>query len=83
MKTEIKILSQILETNLKDPVDLRAEADIFNSLQPHGLCSPWNPPDQNAGVGSCSLLQGIFPPQGLNPGLQADSLPAESPGKPI
>jgi len=34
-------------------------------------------------VGSCSLLQGIFPTQGLNPGLalQADSLPAEPPGK--
>ena len=32
-------------------------------------CSPWNSPGQNAGVGSLSLLQGIFPTQGLNPGL--------------
>ena len=32
------------------------------------LC-PWNSPDQNTGVGSPSLLQGIFPTQGLNPGL--------------
>ena len=31
--------------------------------------SPWNSPDQNTGVGSLSLLQGIFPTQGLNPGL--------------
>ena len=31
--------------------------------------SPWNSPGQNTGVGSCSLLQGIFPIQGLNPGL--------------
>ena len=38
-------------------------------LQPRGLYSPWNSPDQNTGVGSFSLLQGIFPTQGSNPGL--------------
>ena len=38
-------------------------------LGPHGLYSPWNSPGQNTGVGSLSLLQGIFPTQGLNPGL--------------
>ena len=32
-------------------------------------CSPWNSPGQNTGVGSLSLLQGIFPTQGSNPGL--------------
>ena len=42
---------------------------VSNSLQPHGLYSPWNSPGQNTGVGSCSLLQGIFPTQGWNPGL--------------
>ena len=31
--------------------------------------SPWNSPGQNTGVGSLSLLQGIFPTKGLNPGL--------------
>ena len=31
--------------------------------------SPWNSPGQNTGVGSLSLLQGIFPTQGLNSGL--------------
>ena len=31
--------------------------------------SPWNSPGQNTGVGSLFLLQGIFPTQGLNPGL--------------
>ena len=31
--------------------------------------SPWNSPGQNPGVGSLSLLQGVFPTQGLNPGL--------------
>ena len=34
------------------------------------LYSPWNSPgSQNTGGGSCSLLQGIFPTQGSNPGL--------------
>ena len=51
---------------------------------PRLLC-PWNSPDENIGVGSHSLLKGIFPTQGLNPGLAlwADSLPSESPEKPI
>ena len=35
----------------------------------HGLYSPWNSPGQNTGVGSCFLLQDIFPTQGSNPGL--------------
>ena len=38
------------------------------TLWPCGLYSPWNSPSQNTGVGSLSLLQGIFPIQGLNPG---------------
>ena len=42
---------------------------VSASLRPHGLNSPWNSPGQNTGVGSLSLLQGIFPTQGLNPGL--------------
>ena len=36
---------------------------------PPGLLCPWNSPGQNTGVGSLSLLQGIFPTQGSNPGL--------------
>ena len=35
----------------------------------HGLYSLWNSPGQNIGVGSLSVLQGIFTTQGLNPGL--------------
>ena len=44
---------------------------VSASLWPHGLYiySSWNSPGQNTGVGSLSLLQGIFPTQGLNPGL--------------
>ena len=40
---------------------------------------------KNTGVGSLSLLQGIFPTQQIEPGspaLQADSLPTELSGKP-
>ena len=49
------------------------------------VCSPWNFPGQNTGVGSFSLLQGIFPTQGLNPTLphcRQVLLPAEPEGKP-
>ena len=42
---------------------------VSDSLRPHGLYSPWNSPGQNTGVGTLSLLQGIFPTQGSNPGL--------------
>ena len=31
-------------------------------------CSPWSSLGQNTGVGSLSLLQGIFPTQGSNTG---------------
>ena len=42
---------------------------VSDSLWPHGMYSPWNSPGQNTGVGSLSLLQGIFPTQQSNPGL--------------
>ena len=41
---------------------------VSDSLWPHGLYSPWNSPGQDTGVGSLSLLQGIFPTQESNPG---------------
>ena len=42
---------------------------VSASLGPRGLYSPRNSRGQNTGVGSLSLLQGIFPIQGSNPGL--------------
>ena len=42
---------------------------VSDSLSPHELYGPRNSPGQNAGVGSLSLLQGIFPTRGLNSGL--------------
>ena len=61
---------------------------VSNSLRPHGLYSSWNSPGQNTGVSSLSLLQEIFPTQGLNPGLphckqilyQLSHMPGSSPG---
>ena len=58
---------------------------VSNSLRPNGLYSPWNSPGQNTGVGNLSLLQGDLPNPGIktrSPSLQADTLPAEPPGKP-
>ena len=62
---------------------------VFDFLPPHGLqparlLCPWNTLGKNTGVGSHSLLQGIFPTQGSNqfPALQADSLLSEPPRKP-
>ena len=49
---------------------LESRSAASNSLPPHGLYRPWNSPGQNTGVGSFSLLQGIFPTQRLNPGLR-------------
>ena len=55
------------------------------SLRPQQLQSSGNSPGQNTGVGSLSLLQGISPTQGSNPGLQHCRqifLPAEPQEKP-
>ena len=42
---------------------------MSDSLQLHGLHSPWNSPGQKTGVGSLFLLQGISETQGWIPGL--------------
>ena len=48
---------------------------VSDSLRPHGLYSlpgsfvHGDSPGKNTGVGCHALLQGIFPTQGLNPGL--------------
>ena len=49
------------------------------------FATPWTTPGQVTGVGSLSLPQGVLPNPGIEPrssALQADSLPAESRGKP-
>ena len=54
--------------------DSESRSVISDSLQPHELepaklLCLWNFPGKNTGVGYLSLLQGIFPTQGLNPCL--------------
>ena len=54
---------------------------MSDSLQTHGLDSPWNSPGQNTGVGSLALLHGDLPNPVIkprSPELQADSSPAEA-----
>ena len=51
-------------------VESRSHSVVSNSCNPiEILSSPSNSPGQNTGVGSLSLLQGIFPTQGLNQDL--------------
>ena len=47
--------------NLCNEHESEGRSVVFISLPSNGLYSPWNFPGQNTGVGSCSLLQGIFP----------------------
>ena len=54
---------------LESVMESESHSVMSDSLRPHGLYSPWNSEDQNTGVDSFSLLQGVFPTQGSNPGL--------------
>ena len=59
----------ILACKVKVKVKVKSLSLVSDSLWPLGLYSPWNSPGQNTGVGSCSLLQGLFPTQRSNPHL--------------
>ena len=65
------LMSCIPKTNTTLYINYESESCsvVSDSLRPHGLYSPWNSPGKNTGVGNLSILQGIFPRQGLNPGL--------------
>ena len=62
-------VSTHIHTHARAMSESESRSVVSYSLQLHGQYSPWNSPGQNTGVGSHSLLQGIFPTQGLNPGL--------------
>jgi len=72
MNIHAKILNKILvkqvHKTLKGSWKVKA-AHSCPTFWPYVLYSPWNSPGQNTGVGSRSLLQGIFPTQGSNSGL--------------
>ena len=58
-----------LERPYRNIYESESRSVMSDSLQPHGLYNLWDSPGQNTGLGSLSLLQGIFPTQGSNPGL--------------
>ena len=67
------IINKSFSITLKSKVKVKMLV-VSDSLQPHGLqpsrlLCPWNSPGKNTGVGSHSLLQRIFPTQGLKLGL--------------
>ena len=75
----------VRETGLKDMFPSGCEGKLGVALErPHGLYRPWNSPGQNTGVGSLSLLQGLFPTQeSMSDSLQPHELyiPRNSPGQ--
>ena len=75
--------------NIRNNIFTKWKWKLFSLIQlfatPGTLYNPWNSPGQNTGVGSCSLLQGIFPIQGSNPGIphcRQILYQLEPPGKP-
>ena len=58
-----------LGTVLRNRSKSESHSVVSKSLRLHGLSNPWNSPGQNTGMGRVSLLQGIFPIQGSNPGI--------------
>ena len=59
------LLSRASQSSAMRPPPPHRCSVVSDSLWPHGLYRPWNSPGQNTGVGCFSLLQGIFPTQGL------------------
>ena len=66
--SEIPVFPSLFKVVVNEWVS-ESRSVMSNSLRPHGLYRPWHFLGQNTGVGSLSLLQGIFPTQGSNPGL--------------
>ena len=62
----VKPIRSWVETNSLQFFFFNFHRFLLNTI---GLYRPWNYPGQNTRVGSRSLLKGIFPTQGSNPGL--------------
>ena len=87
-------LKLAVSTETKESGSVSISCSVMSdSLWPHGLLParllcPWDAPGKSTGVGSRSLLQGIFLTQGSSLGLlrllhrQTDPLPLALPGKP-
>ena len=68
MSTGLELLRH---SDVTDVLQLHCMCVLVTQLCSVTLCDPvdCSPPGKNTGVGSHSLLQGIFPTQGLNPGF--------------
>ena len=58
-----------LPTFILAHVESESRSVVSSSLRPYELYSPWNSPGQNTGVVAFPFSRGVFPTQGLNPGL--------------
>ena len=74
-------VSAVAKEQIKGKSESESCSVMSNSLQPRGPYSPWDFPGPVTGVGSLSLLQGIFPTRDRtnagSPALQAVCLPTE------
>ena len=68
-ESKIVISQNFKEKSRSQTESKRSESEslsvVSNSLQPHGIYSPWNSLGHNTEVGSLSVLQGIFSTQGI------------------
>ena len=64
---QVELVLKNSPANEEDISESESCSVVYDSLQLHGLYSPWNSPGQNTGVGSLSLLltQDSTPTQGL------------------
>ena len=69
LSTKVHTVKAVVFSVVRYRCESKSRSVVSDSLRPQGLYSPWNSPGQNTGVGSLSLLQGIFPTQGSNSGL--------------
>ena len=69
LKPSLKDFEHNLASMWKSESESESCPVMSDSLWHNRLYSPWNFPGQNTGIGSLSLLQGILPTQGSNPGL--------------
>ena len=68
-EVRIGVIMPTWECSVMHVKESESHSVMSDSFRPCGPYSPWNPPGQNTGVGSLSLLWGIFPTQRSNPGL--------------
>ena len=57
LPTTVRLVKAMVFPVVRYGCESESHSVVSDSLQPHGLYSPWNSPGQNTGVGSLSLLR--------------------------